>query len=94
MVACSDVVAWAAIAEFARHGVTVPDEVSVVGYDNSSIAAPVGNFLSTIDGDRAKLGRRAVELLLERLGTRTDPVKEVIPPRLVLRNSTRSLETP
>jgi DNA-binding LacI/PurR family transcriptional regulator len=94
VVACSDVVAWAAVAEFARHGVTVPDEVSVVGYDNSSIAAPVGDFLTTIDGDRAALGRRAVELLLERLGTRTDPGKEVVPPRLVLRKSTRPMETP
>jgi DNA-binding LacI/PurR family transcriptional regulator len=94
MVACCDVVAWGAIAELARHGVAVPDDVSVVGYDNSSIAAPVGDFLTTIDGDRPNLGRRAVELLLERLEGRTDPVLEVVPPRLVTRNSTRAISTP
>ena len=89
---CSDVVAWSAIAELARQGLDVPGDVSVVGYDNSNIAAPVGDFLTTIDGDRAKLGRRSVELLLERLDGRTRPTLEVIPPRLVIRNSTRALE--
>jgi DNA-binding LacI/PurR family transcriptional regulator len=94
IVACSDVVAWGAIAEFARRGIAVPDDVSVIGYDNSSIAAPIGDFLSTIDGDRATLGRRSVELLLERLGGRSAPVREVIQPRLIIRNSTRPREDP
>lgn len=92
--ACSDVVAWGAIAELARHGIAVPDDVSVVGYDNSSITAPVGDFLTTIDGDLPTLGRRAVELLLERLAGRTEPVLDVVPPRLVIRTSTRSPHTP
>ena len=94
VVACSDVVAWGAISELARHGVSVPADMSVVGYDNSSIAAPVGDFLTTIDGDRPTLGSRAVELLLERLGGRTDAVLEVVPPRLVIRHSTKPMETP
>ncbi|MFW2383357.1 MAG: LacI family DNA-binding transcriptional regulator [Acidimicrobiales bacterium] len=93
VVACSDVVAWGAIAELTRHGIAVPDDISIVGYDNSSIAAPVGDFLTTIDGDRGALGRRAVELLLERLDGRTEPILEVIAPRLVTRDSTRSTST-
>jgi LacI family transcriptional regulator len=70
----------------------VPDDVSIVGYDNSSIAAPVGGFLTTIDGDRSTLGRRAVEFLLERLDGRSEPALEIVPPRLVIRKSTRALE--
>lgn len=89
IVACSDVVAWGAISELERQGLSVPGDISVIGYDNSTIAAPVGDFLTTIDGDRPTLGRRAVELLLERLNGRTDPVLEVVDPRLVLRSSTR-----
>jgi len=92
ILACSDVVAWGAIAELARQGLRVPEDVSVVGYDNSSIAAPVGDFLTTIDGDRVTLGRRSVELLLERLDGRSKPVLEVVQPRLVIRHSTRALE--
>lgn len=57
-------------------------------------AGPVGDFLTTIDGDRPTLGRRAVELLLERLEGRTEPVLEVVAPRLVIRNSTRPMEVP
>ena len=92
MFTCSDVVAWGAIAELSNLGLRVPDDVSIVGYDNSSIAAPVGGFLTTIDGDRSTLGRRAVELLLERLDGRTEPTLEIVPPRLVIRKSTRALE--
>ncbi len=92
--ACSDVVAWGAIAELHRLGIAVPGDVSVVGYDNSSVTAPVGDFLTTIDGDLAALGRRAVELLLERLDGRTEPVVEVVPPRLVIRSSTQSPHLP
>jgi DNA-binding LacI/PurR family transcriptional regulator len=76
-----------------RHGMAVPADVSVVGYDNSTIAAPIGDFLSTVDGDRARLGRRSVELLVERLGGRTEPVLDVVPPQLVIRNSTLFMET-
>ena len=93
VVACSDVVAWGAIAELGRLGISVPDDVSVVGYDNSTIAAPVGDFLTTIDGDRATLGTRSIELLLERLDGRTEPILEVVPPRLVTRHSTRPTPT-
>lgn len=91
MVAYSDVVAWGAIAELNRLGVAVPENVSVVGYDNSSIAAPVGDFLTSIDGDRNRLGSRAVELLLERLNGRSEPTLEVVTPRLVQRGSVRRL---
>jgi DNA-binding LacI/PurR family transcriptional regulator len=89
---CSDVVAWGAIAELSSLGLRVPDDVSIVGYDNSSIAAPVGGFLTTIDGDRSTLGRRAVEFLLERLDGRSEPTLEIVHPRLVIRKSTRALE--
>jgi DNA-binding LacI/PurR family transcriptional regulator len=92
--ACSDVVAWGAIAELARHRIAVPDDMSVVGYDNSSVAAPVGDFLTTIDGDMPTLGRRSVELLLERLDGRTEPLLEVVPPRLVIRHSTQTSNPP
>lgn len=92
--ACSDVVAWGAIAEFARLGIAVPDDLAVVGYDNSSIAAPVGDFLTTIDGDLPTLGRRSVELLLERLDGRSEPVLDVVAPKLVVRTSTRSTHSP
>jgi DNA-binding LacI/PurR family transcriptional regulator len=92
IVACSDVVAWGAIAELGRHGLGVPDDISVVGYDNSTIAAPVGDFLTTVDGDRATLGRRSVERMLERFDGRTEPTLDVVTPHLVARNSTQALE--
>lgn len=94
VVACSDLVAWGAIAEFARHGVSVPDDVSVVGYDNSTTAAPVGDFLTTIDGNRPELGTRAVQLLVERLAGRATRELVVIEPKLIVRHSTDEFQRP
>ena len=94
LVACSDVVAWGAIGELTRRGTIVPDDVSVVGHDNSTTAAPIGDFLTTVDGDRPTLGRRAVELLLERLDGRTEPVLDIVTPELVTRASTCTKEHP
>ena len=92
--ACSDVVAWGAIAELTRRGISIPGDIAVLGYDNSSIAAPVDDFLTTIDGDLPTLGRRAVDLLLERLDGRTEPVLDVVAPRLVVRPSTSNNNSP
>lgn len=88
IVACSDLVAWGAVAELARHGISVPGHVSVIGYDNSTTAAPVGDFLTTIDGHRSELGSRAVELLIQRLNGRATRELEIIEPQLVTRTST------
>jgi DNA-binding LacI/PurR family transcriptional regulator len=67
----------------------VPGDVSVVGYDNVSIAGLDHVDLTTIEQPRREMGAEAVRLLLDRLdGGRGQSRHVVIPPTLVVRGST------
>ncbi|MPY50532.1 LacI family DNA-binding transcriptional regulator [Streptomyces acidicola] len=76
-------------------GRRVPDEVSVVGYDDIPEAAHLLPPLTTVRTDFTELGTRSLRLLLDRLdgtdGPRTDPV---VPVRLVVRDSTAPAPAP
>lgn len=69
-------------------GLSVPDGLSVVGYDNSSLATLVRPRLTSVDQPRALMGHLAMELLAERLGGRTVERHEVLAPSLIVRAST------
>ena len=65
--AANDMVAAGLLGEFDRAGVAVPDDVSIVGYDNISIAHLAHVSLTTVDQPRTEMGRMALELLLARI---------------------------
>ena len=88
--AACDAVALGAMERLAELGLSTPDDVSVVGYDNTSIAARRRVSLTTIDQPRVEIGELAATLLEERFGGRTAPSRHVIAPRLVERETTAS----
>lgn len=91
VVAANDQMAIGLLAALADAGRRVPEEVSVVGFDDVPEAAYVRPALTTVHQDFALVGRRAVESLIAQLGADADEVPEddgVIPPRLIVRAST------
>jgi len=91
----SDMMAIGFISELNKNGVSVPHDVSVVGFDDVDIAARFIPALTTIHQPREQIGSRAVKLLVEAMtGTGpteyTEPV--VLPVELVVRDSTARLE--
>ena len=68
-------------------GLSVPDDVSVVGYGNTYFAQ-LSSSLSSVDRPRRKMGMLAVRHLLERIELkRTDPCREVLKPTLISRST-------
>ena len=75
--AFSDYVAWQVLYALSARGVRVPEDVSVVGFDDvqSEIHLPV--LLTTVGCDKRALGERAVELLMRRIAEPDAPVRQV-----------------
>lgn len=85
--AASDLMALGMMRAFAEAGVRVPDDISVVGFDDHEFAAQFVPPLTTVRQDFRALGRRCLEVLLNE---EADPtLLEPIRPRLVVRQSTR-----
>lgn len=62
-------------------------DVAVAGFDDTWIAQHPLISLTSVNQSAADMGKRAVDLLLERVAGRKIPVHEVVTPRLVIRNS-------
>jgi DNA-binding LacI/PurR family transcriptional regulator len=89
VVSCNDFNAVGAISALEEAGYRVPGDVSVVGYDNTSLAALRHVSLTTIDQPRNEFGRLAAEALLQRVrGERAEPVRHLLHPSLVVRSTT------
>lgn len=83
----NDAIASGALRAFGESGIRVPEDLSVISFDNTEIASGSEPPLSSVDLDTDEIGRQAVNLLLERIRGRVTPVHLTIPSRLVVRKS-------
>jgi DNA-binding LacI/PurR family transcriptional regulator len=84
----NDVVAVGAVKAALRRGLRVPDDISVVGYDNSELCAACEPALTSIDPNTWELGALAVDCLLRQIdGERPRQTAATVKTRLVERES-------
>jgi DNA-binding LacI/PurR family transcriptional regulator len=85
----NDLAALGALAALAERGIRVPQDVSIVGYDNTALAALRHINLTTVDQPRPDMGREAVALLLDRMTSHRETARHVtVTPTLVVRGTT------
>jgi LacI family repressor for deo operon, udp, cdd, tsx, nupC, and nupG len=86
--AANDEMAFGAMTEARIQGYIVPQDLSVVGFDDQKTAAFYNPPLTTVNIPRQDLGRRAAHELIERLDGRELANEIVLPTRLIVREST------
>ncbi len=87
--AANDQMALGLLRAFAERGIRVPEDVSVVGFDDIPEAAYLTPPLTTMRQDFDEVGRRSMQLLLQLLESDTDvPEPPPVVPTLVVREST------
>lgn len=91
VICANDLIAIGVVQCFRTHGVRVPEDVAVTGFDDVGFAAVCEPTLTTIRQPVQRIGERAVDLLLSRLNGDAAPLEHVLlPPQLVVRASTVS----
>jgi DNA-binding LacI/PurR family transcriptional regulator len=89
----SDTMALGAMRALREHGLRIPDDVSVISFDNAELAAFTEPPLTTIDFDFNQQDAMAVKYLIEIL---SDPDmklhQRILLPNLMVRRSTRKLD--
>ncbi|NLW02685.1 MAG: LacI family transcriptional regulator [Clostridiaceae bacterium] len=86
----SDLLACGAIAAARECGLYIPEDISIIGFDDIEIATYMVPSITTVRQNRAEIGQTCAETLLKLLdGTNVSPEMIRIPTQLIIRNSCR-----
>ncbi|PJG86582.1 HTH-type transcriptional repressor PurR [Conservatibacter flavescens] len=89
---CNDVMALGAISAINEKGLSVPQDISIIGYDNIHASRFYSPPLTTIHQSKTRLGIMALHLLLQRInGLAHERTRIEMHPELVSRKSVRKL---
>lgn len=86
---CSDMLAMGGIRAASDMGLSIPSDVSIIGFDDIELASYCTPRLTTIHQDKKMLGQVAVEQILKHIHSPELPNEQIVlPTRLVVREST------
>ncbi len=89
----NDEMAIGAMHGIRSHGLSIPGDISVVGFDDVRYAALLNPPLTTVAQPGELIGERAMERILAAIDSKAaDPTVEIVPHRLVVRKSTAACE--
>ena len=87
--ACNDLMAFGALTAAREAGIAVPQQLSIVGFDDIDLAAFSAPPLTTVAQPKQQIGTVAADLLLDRVSNaRTDNRQMILDPELCVRAST------
>ncbi|WP_419095831.1 LacI family DNA-binding transcriptional regulator [Halalkalibacter suaedae] len=90
----NDPLAIGALRALQEENISVPDRVSIIGINDVSISKYIYPSLSTVRIETELMGETAIDLIIERLtNERKIPKKVYIGTKLVIRNSTKNLNS-
>ncbi|WP_337961150.1 substrate-binding domain-containing protein [Caloramator sp. mosi_1] len=87
LIACNDLMATGALNACLELGIKVPDEFSIIGFDNIILSQMTTPKLTTVDQNMKKLGEKSAEMLFSYIESGYEADKVLINTKLILRES-------
>jgi len=87
IVAAQDILAVGVLKRLQEAGIKVPEDIAVIGYDNSLISCCTTPELTTVDSKVEAISSLAIKTLIDVIEGKNVPVKTVITPELVIRGT-------
>ncbi|MFZ5986597.1 MAG: LacI family DNA-binding transcriptional regulator [Bacillota bacterium] len=95
MFCCNDIEAIAILKALSAMGMNVPDDISIVGFDNIESSKSVTPELTTMHISKELMGERAVKKLISKMNEEEYPEEKILlPAHLVERQSVRQIGVP
>lgn len=91
IVCYNDQLALEIIEVIRNEGLKIPDDISIIGYDDSVLATASEVKLTTIKHPKINMGRQAARFLIDMVEKRIEKPSFIYQPELIIRNSCRSL---
>ena len=91
--AAGDMMAIGAMKAIQEAGLQIPDDISVVGFDDIELSQYVTPSLTTIRQDSQTIGQQAADMLLKQINNKKKiPLGVMVPVTLIERKSTKKLK--
>lgn len=88
----NDMTAFGVIREFTKNGIRVPEDISIIGFDNIPTSAMISPPLTTIDQCTYAMGAITSEVLINKLEDNSrENVSIMLEPSLIIRDSVRKI---
>lgn len=85
---CNDLMAIGVMQAAKKRGISIPDELSVIGFDNTELCSIVTPELSSVSMPVNELGRKVMDVIINRIEHAKDTKRHIsMQPELVIRNS-------
>ncbi|MBC8585412.1 LacI family DNA-binding transcriptional regulator [Youxingia wuxianensis] len=92
IIAINDITAFGIIREMSDHGVDIPGDISIIGFDNISTSAMINPPLTTINQPSFETGRLAARVLIEKIEQEIDMNSNLLlKPSVVERKSVKRI---
>lgn len=92
VVCYNDQIALEVLEAIRNEGLKVPDDISVVGFDDSSLATATEIKLTTIKHPKAKMGRQVGDNIVQMLNGSIEKPRLTYPSELIIRSSCRNIK--
>ncbi|MFA7183304.1 MAG: GntR family transcriptional regulator [Victivallales bacterium] len=88
----SDPVAFEALRAIREAGLKVPEDISIVGFDDLKFSALLDTPLTTVAQPFREIGKTAMRILADKIEGKSKEIRQVVlEPKLIVRNSTASV---